>query len=76
MSATLPPTVRLNNHFQALGRLGSISYLETDNGSAAENRWTMAVKIDGEVMGSCDAPRRALAKEAAAEQALTKLGLE
>jgi hypothetical protein len=32
--------------------------------------------VDGEVMGSCDAPRRALAKEAAAEQALKKLGLE
>ncbi|KAF8506841.1 hypothetical protein F5888DRAFT_1798072 [Russula emetica] len=76
MSASLPPTVRLNNHFQALGRLGSISYLETDNGSTAENRWSITVKIDGEVIGSCDAPRRALAKEAAAEQALKKLGLE
>jgi hypothetical protein len=32
--------------------------------------------VDGEVMGSCDAPRRALAKEAAAEQALKNLGLE
>ena len=34
------------------------------------------VLVDGKVMGSCDAPRRALAKEAAAEQALTNLGLE
>jgi hypothetical protein len=32
--------------------------------------------VDGKVMGSCDAPRMALAKEAAAEQALKKLGLE
>ncbi|KAI0281663.1 hypothetical protein BGY98DRAFT_1125903 [Russula aff. rugulosa BPL654] len=75
-SYSIAATVRLNNHFQALGRLASISYLETDNGQKAENRWTMTVKIDGEVMGSCDAPRRAVAKEAAAEQALQKLGLE
>jgi len=34
------------------------------------------VLVHGEVMGSRDAPRRALAKEAAAEQALKKLGLE
>jgi hypothetical protein len=32
--------------------------------------------VNGEVMGSCDAPRRALAKEAAAGRALKKLGLE
>ncbi len=44
--------------------------------------WFLTVTINfsalvhGEVTGSCDAPRRALAKEAAAEQALKKLGLE
>ncbi|KAF8482085.1 hypothetical protein DFH94DRAFT_691702 [Russula ochroleuca] len=76
MADTLPPSVRLNNHFQGLGRLSSISYLERDNGPTAEYRWTMTVKIDGVVMGSCDAPRRAMAKEAAAEQALRNLGLE
>jgi hypothetical protein len=32
--------------------------------------------VDGVVMGLCDAPRRAFAKEAAAEQALKGLGLE
>jgi hypothetical protein len=32
--------------------------------------------VDGVVMGSCDAPRMALAKETAAEQALKSIGLE
>jgi hypothetical protein len=36
----------------------------------------VAPSVDGVVMGSCDAPRRAMAKEAAAEQALKNLGLE
>jgi len=54
----------------------SISYLEKDNGPTAENRWSVTVKIDGEVMGSCDAPRKSAAKEDAAQQALKRLGLE
>lgn len=32
--------------------------------------------VDGQIMGSCDAPRRAAAKEATAVQALKRLGLE
>ncbi|KAH9997797.1 hypothetical protein BJV74DRAFT_826514 [Russula compacta] len=76
MATNLPPTVRLNNYLQSIGRLPSISYLEQDNGPTAENRWTVMVKIDGQIMGTCDAPRRAAAKEAAAVQALKRLGLE
>ena len=36
--------ISIHTDFQALGRLASISYLETDNGQKAENRWTMTVK--------------------------------
>jgi len=76
MATSLPATVRLNNYLQAQGRLKDISYFEKDNGPTAENRWTIILKINGEVMGSCDAPRLARAKEVAAEQALKNLGLE
>jgi len=76
MSADIPFTVRLNNHFQSLGRVKSISYVEEDRGPAIEKRWSITVKIDGVVMGSYNAPRRAVAKEEAAKQALTRLGLE
>jgi hypothetical protein len=34
------------------------------------------VSVNGEVMGSCDAQRIAIAREAAAEQALNNLGVE
>jgi hypothetical protein len=86
--------ITIRTDFQAIGRLGSISYVEKDNGTTAQFRWTITVKskktftgsltitikfrasVDGVVMGSCDAPRMALAKEAAAEQALKSLGLE
>ncbi|KAI9462286.1 hypothetical protein BJY52DRAFT_1256160 [Lactarius psammicola] len=73
MTANLPPTVRLNNYFQSIGRVWSISYLEKDNGPAADKRWSTIVKIDGVEMGSHSAARRAVAKEAAAEQALRRL---
>jgi hypothetical protein len=34
----------IHTDFQSLGRLGSISYLETDHGPTAENRWSITVK--------------------------------
>jgi len=62
--------------FQSIGQLRSVTYLEQDNGPTAGNRWSVVVKIDGRVVGSCDAPRKSAAKEAAAAQALKSLGLE
>jgi len=76
MPSNPPPTVRLNNHFQGIGRVWSISYLEKDNGPTSEERWSITVKIDGKVMGSHSAARQAAAKEAAAQQALNRLGIE
>jgi len=76
MSDNLPATVRLNNHLQSLQQVHSISYADVDSGQASQNRWTVTVKINGEEMGSCSAPRMAMAKEAAAQQALDRLGIQ
>ncbi|KAH9065879.1 hypothetical protein EDB87DRAFT_901805 [Lactarius vividus] len=76
-SIPLAPTVRLNNYLQSIGRLGSVSYTERDNGPSAnpENRWTVTVKIDGQEMATCFGPRKSMTKEAAVEQALRRLGI-
>jgi len=75
MTTDLPPTVRLNNHFQGLNRLSSISYQGTDHGPNVPNRWTVTVKIDGQVRGSYSAARMATARETAAQQVLDYLGI-
>ncbi|KAH9178853.1 hypothetical protein EDB89DRAFT_986710 [Lactarius sanguifluus] len=78
MASPLPPTVRLNNYFQSIGRPSSVSYFERDNGPSAssEKRWSMTVKIDGQEMGQCYGQRKTVAKEAAAELALKRLRIE
>ncbi|KAH9982751.1 hypothetical protein BGW80DRAFT_1453575 [Lactifluus volemus] len=76
MASNLPPTVRLNNYLQGIGQLSAVSYHEKDNGPNAVNRWSITLKINGQVMGASTAPRRSAAKEAAAQQALDSLGLQ
>ncbi|KAF8262128.1 hypothetical protein EI94DRAFT_1744303 [Lactarius quietus] len=56
MVSEFPPTVRLNNHFQGLNRLWSISYQEEDHQPAAENRWSVTVQSNGIVY--CNTHRR------------------
>ncbi|KAH9050519.1 hypothetical protein EDB84DRAFT_380481 [Lactarius hengduanensis] len=78
MASPLAPTVRLNNYLQSIGRLSSVSYLERDNGPSAipEKRWSITVRIDGQEIGPCTGPRKSVAREDAAEQALRRLRIE
>lgn len=75
MAHILPPTVRLNNHFQGINQIWAISYVELDLGPNVENRWSITVNIYGVEKGSCRAARKPEAKEAAAQEALTRLGI-
>lgn len=46
----------IHTDFQTLGRLASISYLETDNGPTAKNRWSVTVKSKRICSGSRPLP--------------------
>ncbi|KAI0273390.1 hypothetical protein BC834DRAFT_853609 [Gloeopeniophorella convolvens] len=70
-----PPSVQLNNYFQGIGRRDAVSYYEKDNGPNVTNRWTIIVKVDGQVVGSCNNPRKSAAKEQACALALAALGI-
>ncbi|KAN0134995.1 hypothetical protein V8E53_007369 [Lactarius tabidus] len=78
MEKILPPTVRLNNHYQDINGVNqswAIVYVEVDRGATVQKRWSVTVKIHGEEMGSCSAGRKSEAREAAAQQACIRLGI-
>ncbi|KAI0274924.1 hypothetical protein BC834DRAFT_850359 [Gloeopeniophorella convolvens] len=70
-----PPSVQLNNHFQGVGKASALSRYEKDNGPNVTDRWTVVVKVDGRVVGSCDNPHKSAAIEEACAQAMRMLGI-
>ncbi|CAK5280375.1 unnamed protein product [Mycena citricolor] len=83
---------RLNNYYQALDQAYLISYAESSTGPSSNRIWTMECKVSGEVKGVPSlqfsvrltllrrgvgqATTKAAAKEAAAMQACTNIGIE
>ncbi|KAJ8084727.1 hypothetical protein PM082_003504 [Marasmius tenuissimus] len=69
-------TVALNNFLQGIGRLESLSWIHSTSGPANVPTWTSVCKIDGVPLGTGSGPRKYMAMDMAAEEALGKLTVE
>ncbi|KAJ3845552.1 hypothetical protein F5878DRAFT_2259 [Lentinula raphanica] len=63
----------LNNFLQTKNRLDALSWVDSISGPSHAPQWTCVCKIDGEVVATGTGPQKHVARDMAANLALTKL---